>query len=388
VRAEGGVMHMPNFDAPKVSQAEAIARGEGPLIDPTTLHGLVVPERRWIVREWLPLGYTTAMYGDGGTGKTLLAQQLMTSCATIRPWLGLAVEPCKTFALFCEDDEDELHRRQDAINCQYGVNFSDLENMRWASGVGANNLLMTFERDGQGLRTDRLGELTAKVKEFGAKLVVIDTAADTFGGNENDRSQVRQYIGTALNRLARDIGGAVLLCAHPSRSGMSATGDLDGGSTAWSNSVRSRWSLARPKGDDEAHDTDERILTRRKANYASIGTDIRMCWQRGVLVPKTAAGVFEAVSHRADCEATFLKLLDEAVKQNRHASESKNSGNFAPKLFYKSPARNGYSQKDFERAMESLFAAREIRVDGYGRAGDTHRHIVRAFKSGSEEGDV
>jgi len=85
------------------------------VVDPRSLQDKLVPERRWIVRDWLPFGYTTALYGDGGTGKTLLAQQLMTSCATGVPWLGMTTMRCPVLGLFCEDDEDELHRRQHAI---------------------------------------------------------------------------------------------------------------------------------------------------------------------------------------------------------------------------------------------------------------------------------
>ncbi len=84
-------------------------------IDPTTWHGVAVPEREWIVQDWLPVGHVTLLYGDGGVGKTLLAQQLMTSCATGSPWCGLAVQKCRVFGMFCEDDADELHRRQAAI---------------------------------------------------------------------------------------------------------------------------------------------------------------------------------------------------------------------------------------------------------------------------------
>jgi RecA-family ATPase len=355
------------------------------VIDPCSLFGIPVPDRKWIVLEWLPVGYTTALYGDGGLGKTLVVQQLMTSCATGRPWLGLAVEPCKVFGLFCEDDEDELHRRQDAINCQYGINFSDLGNMRWVSGVGANNLLMTFERDGQGFRTDRLEELTQVVKLFAAKLVIIDTAADTFGGNENDRGQVRQFIGTALNKLARDIGGAVLLCAHPSRSGLSATGDLDGGSTAWSNTVRSRWSLTRPRDDDTPADTDERILTRRKANYAAKGLDIKMRWQRGVLVPLSASNDFAGLASRRSAEEVFLRCLDEANAAGRRVSDSKHAGNYAPKVFSKSPSAEEYKARDLTLAMERLFSAGTIRMMAYGRSGDARQCIGRSAEPMAEE---
>jgi RecA-family ATPase len=53
-----------------------------------------------------------------------------------------------------------------------------------------------------------------EIKANGARLVPLDTAADLFGGNENDRSQVRRFIGL-LNYLAIEIDGAVLLTNIP-----------------------------------------------------------------------------------------------------------------------------------------------------------------------------
>ena len=78
---------------------------------------------------------------------------------------------------------------------------------------------------------------------------------------------------------------------HPSRSGMSASGDLDGGSTAWSNTARARWVLCPvPKQMAPTNQTrTERILTRRKANYASVGRiPSSSGGQNGVLVPASA----------------------------------------------------------------------------------------------------
>src|SRR5262249_18604009 len=157
----------------------------------------------------------------------------------------------------------ELHRRQCDINAALGINFLDLfDDMRWLSRVGEDNLLVTFER-GIGLPTLAFERLLRTAIEFRAKLVTIDNAADTFGGNENDRSQVRQFI-QLLVRLARAIGGAVVLLAHPSRAGL-ATGDGASGNTDWSNAVRSRLYLDRPKpNDDQQADELARTLSRRK----------------------------------------------------------------------------------------------------------------------------
>lgn len=79
------------------------------------------PNRDWVIEGWLPTGYVTAIYGDGGVGKSLLAQQLMTAVATGSSWLNIPIKQSKVYALLCEDDEPELWRRQYAINRAPGM---------------------------------------------------------------------------------------------------------------------------------------------------------------------------------------------------------------------------------------------------------------------------
>jgi RecA-family ATPase len=346
------------------------------IIDPTSLHGAWIPAREWIVADWLPVGTVTAVYGDGGTGKTLLTQELMTATATGALWCGREVMRCRSLALFAEDDGAELHRRQDAINRAMGCSFADLGDMRWVSGTGDDNTFVTFDSGGM-IEMPRLKDVTDAAMAFGARLLILDTAADLFGGNENDRHQVRQFIGL-LTRLAITINGAVLLNAHPSRSGLSS-GNLDGGSTAWSNSVRSRWSLARPDAvDGEEKDPDARVLTRRKANYAAIGEEIALRWVDGALVPRMTGGGDLSGADRAAAEIVFLELLDARWKQGVAVSHSTRASNFAPKAFAKCADRRGYSQRDFERAMNGLFDARRIEAITYGRKGDPRQRIALA----------
>lgn len=362
----------------KVAPAsDAMKRAPYAFTSPAVLRDLPVPERRFIVDGWLPAETVTINYGDGGTGKTLLAQQLMTSCATGRPWMGLAVQRCRSLALFCEDDEAELHRRQHAINAGYGVDYEDLCDMVWTTGVGQDNTLAEFDIDGRLLLTDAFREFAAEAKALHAGLIVVDTAADTFGGNEIVRRQVRQFVGHALGKLARDTGAAVLLNAHPSRSGLGKGGDMDGGSTAWSNTARSRWSLSRPKAeDDEQEDTSERILTRRKANYASIGDTIKARWQDGLLVPTQAATSFGAIAERANADSVFLTLLARHNSAGIRVSQHNKGVNFAPKLFAKAPDREGLGRRDFEGGMGRLLAAGKIKLHDFGRKGRPEPGLV------------
>jgi RecA-family ATPase len=118
-------------------------------------------------------------------------QQLATAASIGKPWLGLPVRRCRSILHFCEDDLDEMHARQDEINRFYGCSWTDLDDMRWLPLVGEENTLMCFE-NGRGTLTSLFHELLAEAKGFGAGLVIEDTLADVFGGNER-RSGPRRW---------------------------------------------------------------------------------------------------------------------------------------------------------------------------------------------------
>ena len=173
----------------------------------------------------MPCGVVTGLYGDGGLGKSLLAQQLQTSGASGKTWLGLTVEKIASVAVYCEDSNDELWRRQRDINLDYGVSNDDLGDVHWMPRLGEDNLMMVFGRNGAGELTKFHQHVLIAALDLKARLVIIDTAADVFGGSENDRNQVRQFVSRALGSIAQKINGAVLLCAHPSRAGLSKGAD-------------------------------------------------------------------------------------------------------------------------------------------------------------------
>jgi RecA-family ATPase len=354
-------------------------------LDPITLQDKPVPERRWLISDWIPWCTVTGLYGDGGLGKSLLAQQLMTSTAVTKPWLGLPVVHVRSLGVFCEDHQDELHRRQADINKLYNCEFSDLEDMRWLPRFGENNLLMTFE-NGEGMTTPFFDELLRQAREFGAQLIIVDTVADAFGGNENDRGQVRQFVQGCLGRLAREIGGCVVALAHPSRAGL-ATGTGDSGSTGWSNSFRSRAFLHLPEAEVGAEpDQYERVLARKKANYALREDQLQLRWQNGVFIRKgsTDTGIIGWIS-RKKADAVFFELLDAVTREGRPVSDSTHAANYAPRLFARRPERDGYTKADFAGAMERLFFSRQIRMQEYGRKSDPSRKIVRTADGSSAE---
>jgi RecA-family ATPase len=329
-----------------------------PIYGPS-LAGKPIPERPWLVHGWIPDRTVTLLGGDGGTGKSLVSLQLMAACALGRPWLGLTVKPCKTFALFCEDDETEVHIRLDAIARHYGADFGDMEGVGWSARSGLENVLMSFDQQNNRKISPLWNDMAAEVKESGAQLVIIDTLADTFAGNENFRQQARSFVNQ-LRQLAQEIDGAVVLTAHPSLSGQSSGSGLSG-STAWNNSVRSRLYLTRPTEADADH--DERVLRRMKANYSGIGDEIRMKWQDGVLVPEQSqGGVFGAIE-RDKIERAFLNALKSAISKGYYPTyKSLGRELYAPRLLVGYPEMKGCKRKDIERAMNACMTDGRVEV--------------------------
>lgn len=96
-----------------------------------------------------------------------------------------------------------------------------------------------------------------------------------YGGDENIRPQVRQFIGF-LRRLCQKYKVTIVLIAHPSLSGM-ASGSGTSGNTAWNNSVRSRLYLIPMKTEeDEEPDPNLRQLAVMKNNRGPKGTSIQL----------------------------------------------------------------------------------------------------------------
>ncbi|MGO3930845.1 AAA family ATPase [Rhodopseudomonas pseudopalustris] len=249
-------------------------------VAPLDWEGVTPPVRRFKIANMIPDGEVTLLTGAGGVGKTLLAQQSMTCVALGRPFLGRRTAQCKVMMFLCEDSEDELHLRQRAINKALGVGMADVSDvLRIASRKYMDNLLCTWDRaTGTMKRSDVWHRLRDDAVKWGAGLIVVDTIADTFGGSEIDRSQVRQFVQACLGRLAQDIGGAVLALGHPSKAGQAVGGDGTSGSTAWHASVRSRLYLQHASQDGSG---PFRRLENRKANYGAAGDTFMLRWHAG-----------------------------------------------------------------------------------------------------------
>ena len=217
--------------------------------------------------------------GDGDIGKSTLMLQLCCAAALGRQWIGLDVRPSKALFFGCEDDADELWRRTAAMARHYDAGMSELgERLELAALVGQDARLIAFEKFTREPKpTAVYGALKRRALDFGAQIIIVDTATKTFSGNQNDELQVDAYI-TLLRRLALAIQGVVVITKHPSLSGR-ALGTGESGNVAWNNSVRARLYFAESKRGRE--------LKGMKANYGLRLPAIPLRWERGVFVRET-----------------------------------------------------------------------------------------------------
>jgi RecA-family ATPase len=348
-----------------------------------------IPDREWGVRDRFPRRNVALLSGHGGAGKSLLLLQLAVAHALGKDWLRSLPEPGPVIVVNCEDEPDELVRRLAPILNHCHASFADVaDNLHIfplataTDGDASNQLLANAGRDGILRVTPLYRALLARACEIRPICVVIDNVADVFGGLENDRSMVRQFINL-VRRIAIAANGYVIMSSHPSLTGIASKTGLSG-STQWHNSVRARAYLRGPNknGDDNDNNsapTETRVLEFQKSNYSAIAEQIELKWANGLYLPAAIPSAPEQAAANNAADAMFLQLLEKCERNGDNASPKRTSNNFAPCVFANTPeARKAHlSRQHFEDALDRLVAADQIAITTYGAPSKRAARLVR-----------
>jgi RecA-family ATPase len=339
---------------------------ELPIISADTLADKEVPPRSWLVPDMIPDRTVTMVSGDGAVGKSLLMLQLAVAVAIGgREWIGTLPEQGPVLFISAEDDLDEMHRRLHAIASAERVDLTDLYTLHLMPLAGQDAVMAVPEGKAAVITPTNVWRgLVDRVGQIKPKLVIFDTLADVFAGNENARTDARQFIGI-LRGLAIEHNLAVVVIAHPSLSGL-ASGSGTSGSTAWNNSVRSRLYFETISADDESEaDADLRVLRVKKTNYGPPGLAIHLRWADGRFVLDKPASGLDKLAADAKADRAFLDLLQQITSEGRNVSPNP-SATFAPSVFAAHPKSPGVKKTAFEAAMNRLLSAGLIRVEAFG----------------------
>ena len=303
----------------------------------------VPPAVPFLVPGWLPANVVTLFSAHGGAGKSFISLYVAICIALGRdPFrVGEAVTRKRVVLYSAEDDlialQGRLRRYLDYLRIDEGALDGWLLIL---DATACDNVLFKAERVGFAT-TARFEWLAVTVQNYQAELLIFDNASDALDANENDRAAVRQFI-SAL----RGLKTTVLLLSHvDAASSMAKPRDAKGysGSTAWHNSVRSRWFLTR----DEIGLT----LTQPKVNYARAGSQVTFQWDNAHQVFAVTGSYDEAPTAKA-FRPVLLRLIAEVLDEGANISMSPNATN---NVFALIKARHG-----FPRGLDRTTVLKEI----------------------------
>ena len=298
---------------------------------PKVIHwdDIEVIDREWLIPNWLPAHTATMFTGDGGAGKSWLTLQVVCQIACgfknafLDPEFPIpseadeSVEPKHVIFATYEDEPAEIKNRIQALasgmnwileslnTIQQHLHIVDMRGIGsvWGPGMGKHIALtgdLLFA--GEAIRTI--------CEERNAKLLVMDPLSGAFGGNENDRTAVYDFVSSF--RGWGDAAKCALLVIGHLPKGAEGRAAGFSGSTAWEASARSMWKLSKEeeKPDKDEEDEEEKaywILEHTKGNYAAL--------QPKVFLAKETSGWWVEVEDKEAAIAAYRQYQAEIAAQ-------------------------------------------------------------------------
>lgn len=361
------------------AQKFAPVQATGPALELVNVGDLLtdeIPQVRFIFAPLFPRGEVAMLSADGGTGKSTLALAWAAHVACGAAWAGLPSDVGRALFVSLEDPADVCRGRLRDVVRAYSLDASAVqERVLIADGTKGTGALLAL-RDGVLRPTEVLAKLRCLLQRGPFDLIVIDNASDAFGGNENDRQEVRTFI-RLLRHLAMEADAAVLMLAHVDkatvRGSAGAAGSRYSGSTAWNNSVRARLALW-PDGD-------VLVLAQEKLNLAKrLDREIRLTFRDGVPMPvELIEGFAESADVAEQQEAeTVLRLMRDAVAAGLTIPAARSGGHTARHVLMTLPgAPSDWGMKSgkarFDAALTRLLMEGRLKVAQYRKA---NRHMA------------
>ena len=336
-----------------------------------------VPERKWAIKDRVPLNQAGLFSGEGGTGKSIIELTKNVAHVAARDWLGSLPEPGPTFYLGAEDEAEQLRRRLSAIASHYGVTFADLikGGLHVVCLLGKDaTLCAASPKSGKVETTALYKQIYEAAGDIKPKNISIDTLSRAFAGNEIDRVQVYAF-AMHMQALAMVAESSVTVLSHPSLAGI-ASGSGISGSTAWHGAFRFRQYLKGAKQETgEQPDGDLRELQFKKNQYGPTGETIVLRYQRGLFLPEHGMSTVERAAREAAVDDAFIAIARKMESRGQDLSPAQQSHTYAPTLIAKQPEAKGLKKSEFTASLDRLLAQRRIHIET-AKAGTTREKKV------------
>ena len=297
---------------------------------PKVIHwnDIEVIDRDWLIPNWLPAHTATMFTGDGGVGKSWLTLQVVCqiTCgfknAFLNPEFPLPSEADESikpkhivFATY-EDEPAEIKRRIQALASGMNWVAESLDTIKQHLHIVDMRGIGSVWGPGMGKHIANTGDLLfageairAICEERNAKLLVIDPLSGAFGGNENDRTAVYDFVSSF--RGWGDAAKCAMLAIGHLPKGAEGRAAGFSGSTAWEASARSMWKLSKKvekpeKGEEDEEEKAYWVMEHTKGNYTAPQPEIFLVKQASgwwVQVPDKETAIAGFRQYQADIAA-------------------------------------------------------------------------------------
>ncbi len=324
------------------------------------------PPPAFIIQDFVEQGAVALLAGEGGAGKSYIALLAASAVATGHEFLGKRTVPGRAVCLFAEDSEGALHARLSRICKARGVALAALGGTLFpVSTVDDPMDARTLWSAGKPtMRFALLEQELGGISDL--KLLVLDNVTMMFDGNEIDRREVGGFL-SHLGAVARRLNIGIILIHHASKSNDGTSLRMASGSTAWIAQVRAAAELRK------AADGHPPRFAVRKINNGREWSAELFWTSDGVLLPMTEAGA-QAPGGEFHQQA-FLACLRAITARKDYARASRQSPNYAPKMFTGMREACGATRGDLEQAMNNLRDAGHIMEGEVGKAVNRQRRI-------------
>lgn len=201
----------------------------GPLRLYNTTELLTLPKTAWMIDSIIPAGGLVGLYGPPGTGKSFIAIDIALSVACGRPWQGYPTQSGFVLYIAAEGGTGIVSRVQAWLKTR--VVQPTAVNMGWLMEA------IQVYNDSENLE-EVLRRVETEVQET-PTLVVVDTLARCFDGDENTQMDMGRFI-QGVDRMRHDFGATVMVVHHTRLDG-----DRERGNTAFRGAADTMLAISR-----------------------------------------------------------------------------------------------------------------------------------------------
>lgn len=168
--------------------------------------------QQWIVDQIIPADAFGVMYGASGTYKSFMAMSIAASIAANSPWFNADVDNPGQVIYIGAEGAAGLQARKKAWSIRHGLPTNQL-------GILADSPTINSATDCELLV--QMCEIAADELNAPIRLIVVDTLARTFAGEENSATDMSAFV-RSCDRIRRATGASILVVHHAGK-------DLDKG---------------------------------------------------------------------------------------------------------------------------------------------------------------